>query len=159
MVTSVAKALLIITAVVTLGCNTNGRALFDGIVPASATSVQYINQSGVNIGVKFHLVSSPHSYQYIDAVRKKLRASGYRLCDKSAITKWAPRPADPRDVAAPAFWINELYATKGYGKFFLIRVDSVPAVNGLTWNQRFILGEQIIHDGKQNMANIQEFCD
>jgi len=158
MLTRVARVLLVITVLMASGC-TNRRALFDGMVPASATSVHYVDESRLNIGVKFRLVSSPNSYQYVDAVRQKLHSAGYTLCNKSAITKWVPRPFDPREAAAPAFWINELYASKGYGSFFLVRVDSIPAVNGLTWNQKFVLSEQIIHDGKQNMANIREFCD
>jgi hypothetical protein len=158
MTTSAAKAVLVgIMALVVLGCS-NRHAQFDGMVPAAATSVQYTDQTGGGNGVTFHVTSAPNSYQYVDTVRRNLSASGYSLCAKSAIAQWTPQPVDSQSVEKSGFWINEMYSTKGYDKFFLIRVDSIPTANGKAWNQRFTIAAQTIVEGKQNMPSIKEFC-
>jgi hypothetical protein len=159
MMTRATKALIIVTTgIAILGC-TSQHAQFVGMLPAGATSVTYSNSSKTDSGVAFHMVSAPNSYQYVDAVRRKLSASGYELCGKSAISKWTPRPTYPRNSAEYGYWINELYATKGHGKFFLIRVDAIPDMSGQTWRQAFTLATQSIASGHQNTSSIREFCD
>jgi hypothetical protein len=137
----------------------NQENTFDGMVPAGATSVSYAQHSDAENGVAFHVTTQPKSYKDIDVVRARLRASGYTLCEKSAISEWAPQPEGSQHQAIKGFWIVELYASDRYKSFFSLRAESIPTAGGTAWNQGFSLASQTIPEGRQDMVSIKEFCD
>ncbi|WP_448098452.1 hypothetical protein [Luteibacter yeojuensis] len=132
---------------------------FDGMIPSDAKNVSYLRQSDKSMGVTFQVRSQRDSYQDIDAVRTKLRTSGYRLCSKSAISKWEPFPQNAQPPVPSVYWIDELYTMEDFGRFFLIRTTESPTKDGSTWIQNFSLALQIVPKGRQNMASIKEFCN
>ena len=73
-------------AVVILAACSKRDNQFEAVVPPGATSVSYIHESDFSEGVTFHVQSEPRSYRYIDVIRKKIGASGYMLCKKSAVS-------------------------------------------------------------------------
>lgn len=155
----VTRAQLIVVATVMLvGC-TNHRAQFDGLVPASATSISYATRTDGSSAVTFHVASPARSYDRIDDVREGLKAEGYGLCRKSAISKWEHQPASPRDKTLPGFWIVELYSSARYEKFFVLRVTARPSIDGRTWDQHFSIASQAVPAGRQDMSSIKEFCE
>lgn len=158
MKSAIQHALILALAVFSISCS-DRMTQFDGMIPSNATNVSYIRQSDESMGVTFQVSLPRDSYQDINAVRTKLRTSGYRLCSKSEISKWEPFPHDAQHHAPSVYWIVELYTMENFGRFFLIRTTESPTKDGGTWIQNFSLALQIVPKGRQNMASIKKFCD
>jgi hypothetical protein len=159
MIISRGKFSLVIFTVVFMAACSKRHNQFETMVPTEASSVSYVHQSDMSEGVTFQVHSEPRSYRYIQAVRKELRTSGYLLCEKSAISEWAPQPADPKSVDRGGYWIVELYATSDHEKFFVMRVMGTPTSDGTSWRQTFHLAAQTVPSGRQDEKSIKEFCD
>lgn len=150
---------LVFLSVVAVAACSKREDQFKALVPAEATSVSYIHQSDFSEGVTFHVQSEPKSYRYTDAIRKKVNASGYVLCKKSALNEWAEKPVEAGRARHEEFWLVELYAMKDYSKFFMVRVDGIPINNGANWRQGFLLAIQTVPQGRQDMESTKKFCD
>jgi hypothetical protein len=159
MIISQRMGLLVFLSVLALAACSKREDQFKALVPPGATSVSYIHQSDVSEGVTFHVQSEPKSYRYIDAIRKKVSASGYVLCKKSALNEWAEKPVEAGSARHKGFWLVELYAMKDYSKFFMVRVDGTPINDGANWRQGFLLAAQTVPQGRQDMESIKKFCD
>lgn len=137
------------------------RTEFFGIeVPASATSVEFLHPTQNDAGVRFVLQTQPSSYQYVNRIRDQIKSDGYDLCRKSAISTWQPLPErGGSQVNQNNYWLVEMYATRDKSKFVLLRVDQNMNANNQNATQKFLIASEIIGSGKQNLSNINEFCD
>jgi len=131
----------------------------DAMVPRSASNVSHEKRPDGSTAVSFQIVSRPDSYDHIDVIRKDIKALGYELCTKSAVSKWAPRPTSAQDHADKKFWIVEVYSSSHYTKFLTLRVFGSPSNDRRTWSQQFSVASQEVQEGRQNMDSIKEFCD
>ncbi|QWT20483.1 hypothetical protein KPL74_00380 [Bacillus sp. NP157] len=138
---------------------TNGRNQFSTMIPASATSVTYAHDLTSGEEVSFDVLSKPGSYQYIQPIRNELGRAGYVLCKKSAVSTWKPSPGSDTGGLPNKSWIVEMYATRNFEKFFVMRVNAGPSEHGAEWAETFHLAAQNVPKGRQDMTSIKEFCD
>lgn len=151
-------AVLIMTAMGTAACSSPDNQL-EAMVPASARSVSYIHQSDSGDGVTFHVIAESGSYQYVQAIRDKLLAQGFSLCEKSAIRKWEAKPIQAGKPANGGYWLSELYKNDGLRGIFMIHAEGTPVGGGTRWRQGFVLAAANLSQGSPGMASLDNFCD
>lgn len=125
--------------------------------PAGSVNVthQHAND-GSGSRIEFEIVVPPLSYTIVDKYRDVLERSGYHLCTKSAISKWARLPASPaRDGR---YWLMEMFSDERFKKFVVMRVDTRIVSSRSTSVQKFAIAELAIAAQSITSSNMDEFC-
>lgn len=124
--------------------------------PGSVNVAHQHANDGTGSRIEFEIVVPPLSYTIVDKYRDVLERSGYHLCTRSAISKWAKLPASTaRDGR---YWLMEMFSNERFKNFVVMRVDTRIMSSRSTSVQKFAIAELAIATQSITSSNIDEFC-